>query len=417
MIAAISRGSDVAGLGRYLHGPGRANEHVYAGRSGGAVIGGNLGADGERGPASWTSSMRAAMQARPDVAKAVWHMSLRTAPGDPVLSDAAWRDVAQGMGESMGWADRPWVVIRHAEDHVHVVVSRVGFDGSLWHARHDFRAAQRARVAIEAELGLTAAPTRSQDGAPPLTRGEVAAGLRTGAAPGREVLAARVSAVVEQARGLGRETFEAALTEAGVQARANVASTGRVSGYSFALDGHQDAAGAPVWFKGSALGRELSWSRLEPVLAAPAPAVEQAARQAQAQAVAQVPRKRLELPGRHQARVQAAAEAEVARRVAGMRRQAPRLAGREAGHASRQVRARWAQRAERSPRTLVSAQRAALAQVRKLHQAAFPTALKGQTLRQRMATLKAAQDAAPARVRTARNVARGPGRDPGGLGR
>ncbi|MFD0485713.1 relaxase/mobilization nuclease domain-containing protein, partial [Kineococcus sp. GCM10028916] len=351
MIAAISRGSDVAGLGRYLHGPGRVNEHVYEGRSGGAVIGGNLGADGDRNPASWTSSMRVAMEARPDVGKAVWHMSLRTAPGDPVLSDAAWRDVAQGMGESMGWADRPWVVVRHAEDHVHIVVSRVGFDGSLWAARHDFRAAQRARVAIEAELGLTAAPTRSEVNAPPLTRGEVAQALRTGAPPGREVLAARVAVVVEQTRGLGRETFEAALTEAGVTARANVASTGRVSGYSFALaepqDSHRDAAGEQVWFKGSALGRELSWTRLEPVLTAPAPAVEQAVRQARAQAVMHVPRKRFELAGRHEARVQAAAETEAARRVAGIRREAPRLAGREAGYASRQVRARWAERVER----------------------------------------------------------------------
>jgi len=417
VIAAISRGSDVAGLGRYLHGPGRANEHVYEGRSGGAVIGGNLGADGDRGPVGWTSSMRVAMDARPDVTRAVWHMSLRTAPGDPVLSDAVWRDVAQGMGESMGWADRPWVVIRHAEDHVHVVVSRVGFDGSLWAGRHDFRTAQQARVAIEAELGLAAAPTRSQDSAPRLRRGEVAQGLRTGAAPAREVLAARVGAVVETTRGLGRETFEQALSEAGVAVRANVASTGRVSGYSFALDGYQDQAGAPVWFKGSALGRDLSWSRLGPVLEVPGPALEQVVAQARAQTAAQTPRKTFELAGRHQARVAAAQESAVAHRVGVARVQAPRVAGQVAEHRSRQVRARWAKRAEVSPRLLVPAQRAALAEVKALHAVSFPTPLKGQTLRQRAAALKAVQDAAPARARTVRDVARGPGRDPGGFSR
>jgi len=366
--------------------------------------------------------MRVAMEARPDVVKAVWHMSLRTAPGDPVLSDAVWRDVAQSMGESMGWADRPWVVIRHGEDHVHIVVSRVGFDGSLWHARHDFRAAQQARTAVEVELGLTQAPVRSQGVAPPLTRGEVAAGLRTGAAPARAVLAERVQAVVEASRGLGRETFEQALGEAGVVGRANVASTGRVSGYSFALDSYRDEAGELVWFKGSALSRDLSWSRLGPVVETPTKAM-------QTVPVVDVPRKRLELPGRHQARVEAAQEAAVVRRTETAKREAPRAAGREAGHRSRQVRQRWAVRSESSPRVLVPARRAALAQAQKLHAVSFPTPLKttrpapvqpsmkGLSLRQRAAALKAAQDAAPTRSGPTRDVTRGSGRDFGGRGR
>jgi len=410
VIAAISRGSDVAGLGRYLHGPGRANEHVYEGRSGGAVIGGNLGADGDRGPSQWSASMRVAMDLRPDVVKAVWHMSLRTAPGDPVLSDAVWRDVAQSMGESMGWADRPWVVVRHGEDHVHVVVSRVGFDGSLWHARHDYRAAQQARTAVEVELGLTQAPVRSQGVAPPLTRGEVAAGLRTGEAPARALLAERVTAVVQTSQGLGRETFEQALGEAGVVGRANVASTGRVSGYSFALDGYRDEAGELVWFKGSALGRDLSWSRLGPVVETPTKAME-------TPPVVDVARKRFELPGRHQVRVEAAQEAEMVRRTETAKREAPRVAGREAGHRSRQVRQRWAVRSERSPRVLVPARRAALAQAQKLHAVSFPTPLKGTTLRQRMAALKAVDEAAPTRSRQARDLGTRQSRDPGGRSR
>jgi len=358
--------------------------------------------------------MRVAMDSRPDVSKAVWHMSLRTAPGDPVLSDAVWRDAAQSMGEAMGWADRPWVVVRHGEDHVHVVVSRVGFDGSLWHARHDFRSAQQARTQVEVELGLTQAPVRSAGGAPPLTRGEVAQGLRTGAAPARAVLAERVQAAVEASRGLGRATFEQALAEAGVAGRANVASTGRVSGYSFALEAYRDEAGEPVWFKGSALGRDLSWSKLAPIVQTPT-------REQQMVPVVDVARKRFELPGRHQVRVAAAQEAEVVRRTATAKREAPRVAGREAGHRSRQVRHRWAQRAESSPRLLVPARRAALAQASKLQAASFPTPskvpVKGTTLRQRMAALKAIEQAAPARSRQVRDAARGLGRDPGGRGR
>lgn len=107
----------------------------------------------------------------------------------------------------------------------------------------------------------------------------------------------------------------------------------------------------------------------------------------------------------------------VARRVGVARVQAPRVARLEAIHRSRQVLARWAKRAEVSPRVLVPAQRAARAQAQKLHQLSFPTPAKEQTLRQRAAALKAIDDAAPTRARTVHDVGRGPGRDRGGFGR
>jgi len=56
-------------------------------------------------------------------AKCVWHCSLRSAPGDRVLSDAEWADVA---AEVMDRTASPrgddgacrWVAVRHADDHV-----------------------------------------------------------------------------------------------------------------------------------------------------------------------------------------------------------------------------------------------------------------------------------------------------------
>ncbi|GAB77853.1 hypothetical protein SAMN05421595_0363 [Austwickia chelonae] len=62
--------------------------------------------------------------------------------------------------------------------------------------------------------------------------------------------------------GGGREAFEAALTENDVQWRANVASTGRMNGYSFRDTGHVDAAGKPVGLKASDLDREAVLGRL-----------------------------------------------------------------------------------------------------------------------------------------------------------
>lgn len=106
MIAKISRGASVRGLANYLHGPGKANEHVYEGVVGGRVIGGTLGAEGASDGSRWAVDMAAVMGQRPDVEKPVWHMSLRLPAKDRTLSDAQWRDVAQEMGERMGWGQQ-----------------------------------------------------------------------------------------------------------------------------------------------------------------------------------------------------------------------------------------------------------------------------------------------------------------------
>ncbi|WP_432498667.1 relaxase/mobilization nuclease domain-containing protein [Kineococcus gypseus] len=313
MIAKITRGERAGDLAAYLHGPGNAEEHVYAGRSGGAVIGGNVCLEGSRDGTTWASILSDAARRRPEITRPIWHASLRCAPGDRTLSDEEWAEAAALFAEAMGFVDaveadiaweqratQPWVVVRHGADHVHLAVSRVGFDGRIWHARQDYRAAQAACTQLEREYGLTVAPrtstTESQRTADhQLSAGEWRRGQRTGAAPERVQLAERVRAAVDAAAGAGREGFEAALQRAGVGYRANVAATGRISGYSFALPGHVDLAGEAVWFRASQLDRALSWSKVAPVLEAPqqAPAV-------------QVPKRALESKARHERRLEQA---------------------------------------------------------------------------------------------------------------
>lgn len=54
------------------------------------------------------------------------------------------------------------VMVRHGEDHVHLVVSRVSDLGEVLHGRHDRRNAQRACTALEIEPELESAPRRKQ---------------------------------------------------------------------------------------------------------------------------------------------------------------------------------------------------------------------------------------------------------------
>jgi hypothetical protein len=241
---------------------------------------------------------------RPEIKNPIWHMSVRCAPEDRTLSDREWRDAIEEMGQAMGWANHPHVIVRHGADHVHVVVSRVGHDGVVWHGRGDRRAAQQARALVEVRLGLTPAPIRSTPQTKRVADHQVKAGEHrhsqaTGTTPGRVELAGRVRAATQAATGLGRAGYEHALRVAGVEFRANTSPTsGRVSGYSFHLPGHVDEAGGPVWWKASALDRDLSWSKTAPLL-------DEAARQ---MVGVEVPKGRLETKTRHAARVAAVSE-------------------------------------------------------------------------------------------------------------
>ena len=168
MIAKITRGERAGDIAAYLHGPGKANEHEYTlghvRRSGGIVIGGNLGREGHTDGASWAADLREAAGTRPDISKPIWQVSLRTAPGDRRLSDQEWQDAATIMAERMGYEEHPWVMVRHGEDHVHIVVSRVSDTAQVWHARQDFRAAQSAATALEKHFDLVQAPRQKNPG-------------------------------------------------------------------------------------------------------------------------------------------------------------------------------------------------------------------------------------------------------------
>ena len=174
MIAKITRGERAGDIAAYLHGPGKANEHTYTignvRRSGGVVIGGNLGRDGHTEGASWAADLREAVSTRPEISKPIWQVSLRTAPGDRRLSNEQWRDAATIMAQRMGYEEHPWVMVRHGEDHVHIVVSRVSDTGQVWHARQDFRAAQSAATALEKHFGLTQAPRQEAPGRAPISQ-------------------------------------------------------------------------------------------------------------------------------------------------------------------------------------------------------------------------------------------------------
>jgi len=252
VIAKITRGADAGGLARYLHGPGTHTVHEYRNDrgaliAGGKVIAGTVPVRNQGDGAGWARQFTHAGKARPKVVRNVWHCSLRCAPTDRTLSDREWSGIGQHLADRMGYGAHPWVMVRHDEDHVHIAVSRVGFDGAVWKGSNDRHIAVATMREVETTWQLTPVPAQQQEHGlkTRLRPDEVRKYTREHTVPVRTALAVTVHEARDLARGKGTDRFEAELDRLGVGWRKNVASTGRMNGYSFQSSG-TDAAGGPV---------------------------------------------------------------------------------------------------------------------------------------------------------------------------
>lgn len=251
MIPRITKGGSARAALAYDYGPGKRDEHVNP-----RTVAGNL-------PGDWRDQAAVldghAKLTRPEVEQHVWRSSLRAAEQDRTLTDEEWGRAAETYVKHMGFDDAPWTATRHGDDHIHLTVSRVRWDGKLTDINLDYARAQGAARAVERDYDLVDASTRYDRARPQVSHGERESAERRGVQPEREQLRERVDAATARSGGT-LDGFDRELDAQGVVHKRNQASTGRVSGYSYGLAGHTDQAGEQVWFKGSALGKDYRWA-------------------------------------------------------------------------------------------------------------------------------------------------------------
>lgn len=281
MIARVHRrGTRVGGLLRYLYGPGKQEEHVNP-RLVAAWDGAGELADlepevteiGKRDFRKLTALLQEPVRAgqRPP-AKPVWHCSMRLAPEDRdrVLTDATWGRMAREMLTEVGLAtaaDDPglrWVVVRHNDDHVHIVATLVREDGRTHWARNDYpkcvKATYNAARRYDLRRHVPPADRTAHRRPHPV---EVSKARRKGwTGTPRDELRRRVRAAVAAASS--EQEFLQRLREAGVLIRLRHSSTNpnQVTGYAVALPGANTAEGAPVWYSGGRLAADLTLPKL-----------------------------------------------------------------------------------------------------------------------------------------------------------
>ena len=126
MKAKVERGGGFRGVLDYALGKEAGNACE--------IVGGNMSG---LTPQELAAEFRLSREARPGVARPVWHTSLSLPPGDSLTSDR-WAEVAADFMDGMGLGDHQYVVIRHYDteiQHIHIISSRIGLDGTVWHGK------------------------------------------------------------------------------------------------------------------------------------------------------------------------------------------------------------------------------------------------------------------------------------------
>ncbi|UGQ14854.1 mobilization protein [Yinghuangia sp. ASG 101] len=285
MIPSISKGVRTIGILYYLYGPGRRGEHVaphlVASFDGFAP-------DPGRDPEATIAQLAKVLDLRVDQkravgeklpAKHVWQCSLRVAPEDRTLAEPEWEQIARRVLDAAGIAPFGdpdgcrWIAVRHAEDHIHILATRVR--GDLRPARnwHDYRHVDAECQQIEKDFGLRQVERRDPTAARRPTKAEQRKAERTGRIA-RTHLATSVRTAAAYAANA--EEFFGLLERFGILVHPTLDPHGTIRGYKVALPDDRNAADEPVWFGGRTLAPDLSWTRVQERLTAHATSADNA---------------------------------------------------------------------------------------------------------------------------------------------
>ncbi|PXT03700.1 relaxase [Salmonella enterica] len=249
----IKRGKSFAGVVQYALKPGAHH------KSDPIIIGGNmLGNSALELIAEFDSTTHL----RQDVAKSVWHNSLRLPDGES-LSNDQWAKIADDYMKRMGFNEthlRCYVLHDDsAGQHIHIIASRIDlYAGKLYLGRNENLISTRIISELEIAHGLTVTKTapsllNTQPKRKRISRNEQMLSERTGLPSPKKALQQILDKSLADTPDL--LTFIKRLEEAEVGWTANVASTGKMNGFSFS---YRDIA-----FKASQLGKGYSWANLQ----------------------------------------------------------------------------------------------------------------------------------------------------------
>ncbi|MEH1124767.1 relaxase/mobilization nuclease domain-containing protein [Micromonospora sp. CPCC 206061] len=274
----LPRGQKVAGLVRYLYGPGKAEEHhnphIVASWSGEtASLEPTVTPRGQRDFRQLVGLLEAPIKQDEQWSRTpdpVYHVAVRAAPEDRVLSDVEWGELATEIMHNIGLSQRDaaeagvrWIAVRHADDHIHIVATLARQDGNPVRRNNDFFRVRETCELFERRYRLRSTAPADMTAARRPHRAELEKARRTGRHETvRDKLRREVR--VAAAAAISESDFFARLDAAGVRVklRQSTVNADEVTGYAVTLPGVRTSDGQPVWYGGGRLAADLTLPKL-----------------------------------------------------------------------------------------------------------------------------------------------------------
>ncbi|HHH7889769.1 relaxase/mobilization nuclease domain-containing protein [Escherichia coli] len=221
------------------------------------IIGGNMTGSTA---AELISEFEGTRLLRPGVAKPVWHNSLRLPKGE-TLSVRQWAAFADNYMTRMGFTEthlRCYIMHDDSDgQHIHIIANRINMvGGKLYLGKNENLISTRIISELEKVHKLTqttsAISSHSQEKRKP-SRNELMMAERTTTPCPRSTLQSLIDNALTGRPDL--LTFITMLEKEGVNCKPNIASTGKMNGFSFQYQG--------IAFKASQLGKKYGWSSLQ----------------------------------------------------------------------------------------------------------------------------------------------------------
>ena len=205
------------------------------------------------------------------LARPVWHCSVRAAPGDKMLSDDEWAQIAWDVMHRTGLAPYGqeddavrWVAVRHGDDHVHIVAMLARQDGRRPRLHNDRYRVREACLAAEQRYGLRATAPGDRTAPRRPSRAETEKAARRGLDEAPRVTLRRqvttAAAAAAQRAGVLRPPGGGGVLVRTRQQRQRTQA--RSPGTPSRCPATPAGTAAPVWYGGGKLAADLTWPKL-----------------------------------------------------------------------------------------------------------------------------------------------------------
>lgn len=194
---------------------------------------------------------------RPNLTRYFYHNSINFPPSESIPNNQMMQ-IGLDYLQAAGFNQHQYIMFRHHDTnhpHLHILVNRIGFDGSVVSDSNDYARTEHILRSLENKYNLTSVAPSRQAQERAVTKNELEMMKRTKQPSHKTKLQWIIKTTLHKHHQQTLSQFVQALKRNGIHAHFNIASTGYISGITYQL---QDFI-----ITGSKLGNDFKWTSIK----------------------------------------------------------------------------------------------------------------------------------------------------------